>query len=494
MEILIKFPTRSRPTQFKECLDTWISLLSGKHNVNFLVNLDDDDPTLQTALDLFSAGTSHKYTSNGANVEFMIVHARCKHEACNIGMHGRRFDIAIVAADDMWPQVKDYDDIIATDMDKYYPGLDGSLYYWDGFRPDSMPTLCIIGYNLYRRFNYFFSPAYVSLYGDTENGEVHKMLHKFTEVPEWSRASGKCLVKHLHPIFTGAQWDELMQRNETYYGVDGELFNKRRAKNFDIKDPILSILICSIESRHQLLVDLLAGLYAQVFDLPNPDDVEILYNIDNLEKDVGTKRNELMDIARGKYLCYIDDDDKITADYVAKLVAAAEKDVDVICFLQLTMLDLKHPRISRFAIEYKQDTDLSDVFQIREPNHLCPTRATIARQYRFPAKSMSEDSERWHLMTKDGVLKTGYTIEEPLYIYDFRTDRTETQKPRSKSYKKPIPQTLTSIPNPVRKPILPHQRPIQRPIQRRTVQKSAAAAPLIPGRSRHFENGILKRQ
>jgi hypothetical protein len=498
MEILIKFPTRSRPEKFRTCLDTWISHLSGKHSVTFLVNLDDDDPTVDTVLGFYGVKNTNVYIPSGfdsVRVEFVIGHPRCKHEACNMGMQGRKFDVAIVAADDMWPQVHGYDDIIASDMEFYYPGLDGSITYWDGFRPDNLQTLCVMGYNLYRRFNYFFSPCYVSLYGDTENTFVFSRLNKVTISPEWSKASGKCLIKHLHPMATGEKHDELLTKNDQYMKSDGVIFNQRQARDFDIQAPKLSILICALECRRPLLKNLLHGLYSQVFDLPNPDDVEILYYIDNMDMDLGTKRNTLMEKARGKYLCYIDDDDRITADYIPKILAAMEKDPDTIGFLQLTTYSLRTPRISRFSVDCEADKDIESNYQIREPNHLCPTRSSIAKKFPFPAKNYSEDSERSHTMTKSKVLTTGVTIEEILYIYDYRPDRTVTQVNSNRSkYKQPLTQITPDV-------LLPQNHNFV------TIRKNPIPAPPIPRilkgkglnlQSRHtkrpFHSNILRRK
>ena len=67
----------------------------------------------------------------------------------------------------------------------------------------------------------------------------------------------------------------------------------------------LSILILSIPSRIKQLETLLEKLENQFDD----DRVEILVMLDNKSFHIYEKRNELLDMARGEYLCFLDDDD-----------------------------------------------------------------------------------------------------------------------------------------------------------------------------------------
>jgi glycosyltransferase involved in cell wall biosynthesis len=90
---------------------------------------------------------------------------------------------------------------------------------------------------------------------------------------------------------------------------------------------ILSILICSIHSRHDRLQTLLKELLYQRMDNPL---IEILTNIDNKEKSTGKKRQELIEEAKGKYIIFIDDDDWVQPCYISELLKAAESDAD--CF------------------------------------------------------------------------------------------------------------------------------------------------------------------
>ena len=74
----------------------------------------------------------------------------------------------------------------------------------------------------------------------------------------------------------------------------------------------LSILILSIPSRIKQLETLLEKLENQFDD----DRVEILVMLDNKSFHIYEKRNELLDMARGEYLCFLDDDDNV-AEHLA---------------------------------------------------------------------------------------------------------------------------------------------------------------------------------
>jgi len=44
--LVIKFPTRGRPEKFKEVFSRYLSMLSGKHSVQFVITMDEDDETM----------------------------------------------------------------------------------------------------------------------------------------------------------------------------------------------------------------------------------------------------------------------------------------------------------------------------------------------------------------------------------------------------------------------------------------------------------------
>jgi len=110
---------------------------------------------------------------------------------------------------------------------------------------------------------------------------------------------------------------------------------------------ILSILIPSIPERRNKLTLLLNELYKQVSDLnrnhPSLGSVEIL--IDDSIKfsegglSIGAKRDLLKQRAGGKYLCFLDDDDGITPNYVETLVRLCSEGQSIVTFRTLIKND-----------------------------------------------------------------------------------------------------------------------------------------------------------
>jgi hypothetical protein len=96
------------------------------------------------------------------------------------------------------------------------------------------------------------------------------------------------------------------------------------------KAMILSILTPTIPGRERQLKSLQWRIEEQI----GGQAVEHLILSDNRKRSIGAKRQALLDIARGQYIAFVDDDDDIADFYVEELLAAAASGADVITFLQ----------------------------------------------------------------------------------------------------------------------------------------------------------------
>ena len=85
----------------------------------------------------------------------------------------------------------------------------------------------------------------------------------------------------------------------------------------------LSILICSLASREYYRNRLLELLESQI-NVENQTSIEVLQDIDHGEASIGSKRQRLIEVAKGDYVCFIDDDDRISPDYIEKILKAIE--------------------------------------------------------------------------------------------------------------------------------------------------------------------------
>ena len=173
-------------------------------------------------------------------------------------------------------------------------------------------------------------------------------------------------------------------------------------------------------------------LQAQVAALHDPKQVEILFD-PQVDVSVGTKRNRLMLRATGEYLCFVDDDDRMYSDYVAKIINALKTKPDAVGITVLLTTEGLRPEVhSHFALSstsYHVDRDAGQV--TRGVCHLNPIRATIAKSIQFKDISNAEDMQ-WSSVINPKV-RNSVNIKEPIYYYDFLPSKTLTQKPKPKA-------------------------------------------------------------
>lgn len=180
---------------------------------------------------------------------------------------------------------------------------------------------------------------------------------------------------------------------------------------------ILSILIPTMTKRRGLLMSLLQSLGTH-------PEVEILTDCDDGQVTTGNKRNRLIKAAKGEYVVAIDDDDEVTADYIAKILEAARQYApDVITFNGWMTTDNTNRVDFRIGLNYPYTAvnDGNTIVYLRYPNHLCPIKRSIALQVPFPNKSFGEDYE-WATKLRDmGLLKTEVHINDNLYHYKYKS-------------------------------------------------------------------------
>lgn len=199
---------------------------------------------------------------------------------------------------------------------------------------------------------------------------------------------------------------------------------------------MLSVLICSLENRKAFLSDIIAQLKEQIGETSysltqgNPrverytsNDVEVIVMTDNKKISVGEKRNRLMSLAKGDYFCFIDDDDKISPEYISAIKRGMRKSPDVITFYGFRYQDGRADRRVNYDLDFTHDRNLSSHYE-RIPNHLCVWEKGL--EVPFKDISYGEDAEWAERMRP--LAKTQYKISKILYFYYFNQKTTETQK------------------------------------------------------------------
>ena len=192
---------------------------------------------------------------------------------------------------------------------------------------------------------------------------------------------------------------------------------------------LLTIAIPSITNRTRMgLEPLLALLSSQIGD---SKEVELISLLDNKSMSVGRKRQALFQIARGRYVCQIDDDDGIESDFVSTVIAAikqTENDPpEVISYQQKCDIDgqimyvecgIEHTTVS----EPKFDRESGKTIIKRYPWHWCCWRNDIAKRGSFYDCNGIEDG-LFARMMKEFVTKE-HKISKVLLHYKFRTSQT----------------------------------------------------------------------
>jgi hypothetical protein len=220
MNILVLLPTRGRLQKAFTTLATYPDLAADNSKIKYVVAIDEDD------VEMIEAKSKFEKLSNA---EVIVGKRLDKIPKFDRDIHTLTYDwqIVIATADDMVPLVKGWDTIIREDMLKYFPDLDGSLFYNDGLQGGRLNTLPIMGRKYFNRFKYIWYPKYKSQYCDTEFTAVGKMLGKL-------KYNDSMIIRHEHPSAGFGKRDYVHKDNGINAPYDKGLFLTRKENNFDL--------------------------------------------------------------------------------------------------------------------------------------------------------------------------------------------------------------------------------------------------------------------
>lgn len=220
MKLLIKFPTRGRKEMFFSTLNKYHEYCNNIDDTFFLISIDSDDNEMNTD-EVVSLLNTYK------NTKVVVGNSLSKIDAVNRDLNELEYewDIVLLASDDMIPQIKGYDDIIRDNMLFNYPDTDGILWFNDGFQGNRLNTLCIIGREYYKRFNYIYHPDYKSCWSDNEFMVVGNLLNKQVYIDT-------VIIKHEHPDWGYGLPDHVHNNNVKDWNHDNNIYQTRQLNNF----------------------------------------------------------------------------------------------------------------------------------------------------------------------------------------------------------------------------------------------------------------------
>ncbi len=204
----------------------------------------------------------------------------------------------------------------------------------------------------------------------------------------------------------------------------------------------LTILICSVHTRYNTF---LPKIEKQLFDQYNllsyvdQERVEIIVLSDNKKQMLGRKRNLMIDMSQGKYVVFVDDDDRIAEDYIQSILDATESDADSIVFKSEVKLNGEPPKLCYYSKDVVKDYNTANEYH-RIPNHICCVKRSLSLKSSFPNVLYGEDAGYGKVLLPH--LKTEHKIDRVLYYYDYNSETTETQawryNPQSPRQTKPL--------------------------------------------------------
>lgn len=133
------------------------------------------------------------------------------------------------------------------------------------------------------------------------------------------------------------------------------------------------------------------------------------------------KRDDMLKLAQGKYLTFVDDD-RISNDYIDEIMYAIVKDNDTDCIVYNSETRLEHLSnkkvLCKYGIEFNKTEYINDEqTQWRgKPSHTMIWKSMIAKKHSFSNMGHGEDYEWVKRACLD--IKTQHRINKILYYYD----------------------------------------------------------------------------
>jgi len=189
---------------------------------------------------------------------------------------------------------------------------------------------------------------------------------------------------------------------------------------------ILSILICSVEiqERQVQLKKLVSELHRQISKNYAEEIVEIIIDTDNMTKSVGQKRNDLINIAKGHFVCFIDDDDFITENYLSTILHHLNFGIDIL-LIGIAHIQNGINQTKILPSLFIDNFNTGEAILKTNHFHLCPHKKSIAELVLFDSVNFAEDMLYSQNLVK--YINNSYIVTDPIYIYFDNLEKSLTR-------------------------------------------------------------------
>lgn len=261
-----------------------------------------------------------------------------------------------------------------------------------------------------------------------------------------------CIPKYAHDYELFSRWREEPQTVTKYPSVNynasasgqgaflANLTSSDRVTDlpFDPSTPLplepnlLTIGILGLTSRTKMRDKLVSEIHDQRHALPILSPVDVIVEVDDGTEPTGAKRQKILDECRTEYICFVDDDDWVSKDYLKVLLQALKDKPDCVTFRGIRTTDGKSPESFRFSLHYPNRVWSKDPqgVHMRTPNHLCPIKLELALKVPFKAVNSYEDA-LWSMHIYP-LLHSQCHIDEALYYYRYSSSGSEAAKKEPK--------------------------------------------------------------
>ena len=190
---------------------------------------------------------------------------------------------------------------------------------------------------------------------------------------------------------------------------------------------IWQILITSTLERHDQFELLLYTFLDQIKQHNLEGIVDVIYDIDNKEKSIGKKRQDLLEKSTAKYINYFDDDDWPYQNYVEDIYNALQYEPDAVGVLINMTTNGSNPQVCCHSLRYFIWQDKKDGYDyVRNITHFNPILRELAIQVGFEDCRFGEDKIYSDQVTK--LCNTEVFLENPVFHYRYSNKIIHAEK------------------------------------------------------------------